>query len=630
MTLPHLRRLLPALARHRRRLALGVLALLATTALSVATPWVLRHAIDDLAAAVTREKLRLYAGAILGLVAVEGVFRYLMRMVLIGVSREMEYELRNDVFRHLTLLAPRYYQHSRIGEVMSRATNDMSAVRMVLGPGIMYTASTAATFAGAVTLMVAISPRLTLLALVPLVLVSWLVRHYGRQVHDRYEEVQAQLAEMNALVQENLAGARVVRAYAQEPHEEARFAAANEEYVSRNRRLVRITGILHPGIGFLMGLGSLAVLWLGGRMVVAGEVTLGQFVAFGAYLAMLHWPMIALGWVVNLVERGEASMGRIHAILDAPAEIRDEDPLPVAAVRGDVEMRSLSLRYDGQPVLLDIDLHVPAGTTVAIVGPTGSGKSTLVSLLPRLVDPRRGPSSWTATTCAASRSPPCAARSASCPRRASSSRPPCARTWPSAWERAGGPAPGGAGGDGRVEWAAGVAQLEKDLRDFPHGLRDGGRRARDHAVGGAEAARRARPRPRHRPAYPRPRRRAVRGGHRDRGGDPRGAARGDARAHHLPRLAPGLDGEGGRPHRRPAGGADRRARHPRGARGPGRLLRRPPPAAAARAGDRDRRGRGVSAPDDDPACRRATTGGSCSACSATCGRTAPRWGRRFA
>ena len=239
MTLPHLRRLLPSLARHRRALVLGLLALFATTALSVASPWVLRHAIDDLTATLTRQKLWLYAGALLGLVVVEGFFRYQMRMILIGVSREMEYDLRNDVFRHLTLLAPRYYQQNRIGEVMSRATNDMSAVRMVLGPGIMYTASTVATFTGTVALMVAISPRLTLLSLVPLVLVSWLVRHYGRQVHDLYERVQEQLAEMNALVQENLSGARVVRAYAQEAHEEARFALANEEYVSRNRRLVQ-------------------------------------------------------------------------------------------------------------------------------------------------------------------------------------------------------------------------------------------------------------------------------------------------------------------------------------------------------------------------------------------------------
>ena len=471
--MPHLRRLLPALSRHRRPLVLGLLALVATTALSVAGPWVLRHAIDDLTVTVTRGKLWLYAGAILGLIAMEGFFRYQMRMVLIGVSRELEYELRNDVFRHLTLLSPRYYQQNRIGEVMSRATNDMTAVRMVLGPGIMYTASTVATFTGAAALMVAISPRLTLLALVPLALVSWLVRHYGRQVHDRFEEVQAQLAEMNALVQENLAGARVVRAYAQEGHEEARFAATNEEYVARNRRLVAITGILHPGIGFLMGLGSLTVLWLGGRMVVAGRITLGEFVAFGVYLAMLNWPMIALGWVVNIFERGEASMGRIHAILDAPPEIRDEDPLPVREIRGDVEFRSLTFAHGGTAVLHEIDLRVPAGTTVAVVGPTGSGKTTLVSLLPRLVDPP--PGTLFVDGHDVRRLPLETLRGAI-------GFVPQESFLFSATVRenvafgargdadAGSTAVAGPGGDARAEWAAGVAQLEKDLRDLPQGF----------------------------------------------------------------------------------------------------------------------------------------------------------------
>jgi ATP-binding cassette subfamily B protein len=459
--MPHLRRLVARLARHRRALVLGLVALLLTTALSVAGPWVLRHAIDDLTVAVTRQKLWLYAGALLGLVVLEGVFRYQMRMVLIGVSREIEYDLRNDVFRHFTLLAPRYYQQNRIGEVMSRATNDMSAVRMVVGPGIMYTASTVATFAGAATLMVAISPRLTGLALVPLALVSWLVRHYGRQVHDRYEEVQAQLAEMNALVQENLAGARVVRAYAQEPHEEARFAVANEEYVSRNRRLVLISGILNPGIGFLMGLGALTVLWLGGRMVVAGVITLGEFVAFGAYLAMLNWPMIALGWVVNLFERGEASMGRIHAILDAQPEIRDLDPVPVTELRGEVEFRGLSFAYDGAPVLHEIDLRIPAGTTVAVVGPTGAGKSTLVSLLPRLFD--APPGTLFVDGHDVRRLPLATLRGAV-------GFVPQESFLFSATVRENVAFGVRGDADGASTWAAGVAQLEKDLRDFPLGF----------------------------------------------------------------------------------------------------------------------------------------------------------------
>jgi ATP-binding cassette subfamily B protein len=372
-------------------MVLGLVCLLVTTALSVASPWVLRYAIDDLVREVTRGKLWVYSGLIVALVCLEGVFRYHMRMILIGISREIEYALRNDVFRHLATLPAAYYQSQRIGEVMSRATNDMTAVRMVLGPGIMYTASTLATFVGTVALMLTLSPRLLLLSLVPLVFVSFLVRHFGRKIHDRFEQVQAQLAELSALAQESLSGARVVRAYVQEAHEARRFDAANQEFLRRNRALIGMFGSLYPGIQLLMGLGGLTVLWLGGRMVASGGMSLGEFVAFSSYLAMLQWPMIAVGWVVNIIERGEASMGRIHRILDTPPAIRDESPLPVPSIRGELEFRRLSFAYDGgPPVLHDIDLKVPAGATVAIVGPTGSGKSTLVSLIPRLFDPPPG------------------------------------------------------------------------------------------------------------------------------------------------------------------------------------------------------------------------------------------------
>ena len=360
--------------------------LLVRTALSIASPWVLRHAIDDLTAGVTHGKLWLYAALIMGIVVFEAFFLYVMRQVLIGISREVEFELRNDLYAHFTRLPARYYQGHRTGDLMSRATNDLSAVRMVLGPGIMYTASTLATFVGTIVFMLRISPRLLLLSLVPLLFVSALVRYFGRRIHDRFESVQAQLSEISAVVQENLSGARVVRAYAQEPHEMARFQAANEEYLRRNRQLIRMYGSLYPGIQLLMGTGAVLVLWLGGRMVVAGTITIGEFVAFGAYLTMLHWPMIALGWVVNIFERGEASMGRIAEILEAPPEIRDEDPEPVSALRGDVEFRGLTFAYDGTPVLHRVDLQVPAGSTVAVVGPTGSGKSTLVSLIPRLFE----------------------------------------------------------------------------------------------------------------------------------------------------------------------------------------------------------------------------------------------------
>jgi ATP-binding cassette subfamily B protein len=238
--------------------------------------------------------------------------------------------------------------------------------------------------------MFRISPLLLGVSLLPLLLVSWLVRHFGRQIHDRFEVVQAELSNMNTVVQESLAGIRVVRAYVQEAYEERRFAQTNDLYLSQNRRLVALSGALYPGIQLLMGLGAVAVVWLGGRLVVQGRITLGEFVAFAAYLAMLHWPMIAFGWVVNIFERGEASMGRIGEMLDAPPEIYDDQPLAVGALRGDVAFRRLSFAYDGKPVLHDIDLDVPAGSVVAIVGPTGSGKTTLVSLLARLADPPAG------------------------------------------------------------------------------------------------------------------------------------------------------------------------------------------------------------------------------------------------
>jgi ATP-binding cassette subfamily B protein len=385
-----LRRLLPYLLLRRRRLLLGLLCLTLTTAFSVASPWVLRYAIDDLTVLVTPRKLMAYAAALVALVLFEGLFRYYMRMILIGASREVEYELRNDIFRHLTRLAPAYFQEHRVGDIMSRATNDLSAVRMVLGPGIMYTANTVATAAGTLAVMASIHPPLLFLSLLPLLFVSWGVRHFGRLIHDRFEEVQGELANMNAVVQESLAGIRVVRAYVQEEHEKARFAEANDAYLRQNRRLILLFGSLYPGIQLLMGLGAAGVLWYGGRLVVAGAITLGEFVAFTAYLAMLHWPMIAVGWVVNIFERGEAAMGRISSILEAPATIRDESLAAVPAIRGEVEFRGLDFSYDGRPVLRGIDLRVPAGAVVALVGPTGSGKSTLVGLLARLFDPPPG------------------------------------------------------------------------------------------------------------------------------------------------------------------------------------------------------------------------------------------------
>jgi ATP-binding cassette subfamily B multidrug efflux pump len=466
-----LRRLLPYLRRHRRTLLWGIFCLLATTALSVASPWVLRYAVDDLTRALTRSKLLAYAAAMVGLVLLEGVFRYFMRLVLISMSRDIEYELRADIFAHLTRLDAGYYHRHRVGDIMSRATNDLSAVRMVLGPGIMYTANTGATFLFAVVLMARISPPLLLLSLVPLLLVSILVRHFGRRIHDRFERVQAQLSDISAQVQENLAGARVVRAYGQEAQEEARFARANEEYLRRSRDLIRVFGSLYPGIQLLMGAGAALVLWLGGSLVVNGRISLGEFVAFGVYLTMLHWPMIALGWVVNLFERGEASMGRILQILDAPPDITDAGAHEVPPLRGEVELRHLSFAYEGTPVLHDVSLHAPAGSTVAVVGPTGSGKSTLVSLLARIFDPPPGTLFVDGVDV---REIPLAEL-----RRVVGFVPQetflfstTVRENVAFGLRGGDPAsaPDEAALRERTEWAAGVSQLARDVEEFPRGF----------------------------------------------------------------------------------------------------------------------------------------------------------------
>jgi ATP-binding cassette subfamily B multidrug efflux pump len=456
----HLRRLLPYLKRHRRPLLVGLTCLLARTVFSVASPWVLRYAIDDLTLGVTRDKLLAYAGLLVAVVTVEGFFLYQMRMILIGVSRQIEYELRGDLFAHLTRLPARYYHSMRTGDLMSRATSDLSAVRMVLGPGIMYTASTLATFVGTIALMVTISPRLLALSLLPLLFVTVLVRYFGRRIHERFEAVQAQLSNISALVQENLSGARVVRAYVQEAHEMARFDAANAEYLKRNRQLIRMFGSLYPAIQLLMGTSAAFVLWLGGRMVITGSITLGEFVAFGAYLAMLHWPMIALGWVVNLFERGDASMGRLLEILDAAPEIGDEAAKDVSAVRGHVRFSGLTFAYADRPVLHDIDLDVPAGSTVAIVGPTGSGKSTLVSLVARMFE---APPGTVLVDGHDVRAVPLATL------RKAVGYVPQETFLFSATVREniafGLPSPDSP----RVEWAAEVAQLARDVADFPKG-----------------------------------------------------------------------------------------------------------------------------------------------------------------
>lgn len=388
------RRLLGYVTPYRRSFLLGFVCVIATTSISLTGPWVLKYAIDDLHAGVTMGKVRFYAIALLLLAAVGGIFRFLMRRIIVGASRDIEYDLRNDFFACLQRLELAYFQHHRTGDLMSRATNDLNAVRMMIGPAVMYTSTTALTFVVGISLMLSIDRRLTLLALIPLPLVSVVVRYFGAAIHRRFEGIQSQLSDISAITQENLSGVRVIRAYGQERFEIERFRQANDEYVRRNKGLIRLMGLYNPSMGLLMGIGSLIVLWLGSRDVVAGRMTVGELVAFNTYLMMLAWPMIAFGWVTNLLQRGAASWKRMLEVLDAAPAITDvhttDEITDVTQIHGDIEFRHLTFAHDDRVVLDDVSFVVPAGTTTAIVGATGSGKSTVLGLLPRLYEPPPG------------------------------------------------------------------------------------------------------------------------------------------------------------------------------------------------------------------------------------------------
>jgi ATP-binding cassette, subfamily B, multidrug efflux pump len=392
---PAFRRLFPFVLRYRREFLLGLVCVVLSSTFQLLAPLVLKYAIDDLGRAVTRQKLITYAAAILVVSSVRALFLFLMRRIIIGASREIEYDLRNAFFARLQQMPLAYYQGRRTGDLMSRATNDLNAVRTMIGPAVMYSASTVLVFAVAIVLMSSIDARLTLIALLPLPLVSISVKVFGSAIHRRFEAIQAQLSDLSAVVQETLAGVRVVRAYNQEPYETERFRKANAEYVRRNRVLIRLQGMFYPSLTLFLGLGSLVVLWVGSREVIRGRITIGEFVAFNSYLVMLSWPMIAFGWVTNMLQRGMASWKRMLEVLDAVPTINDDEVTDVgraAPLAGAIEVRDLVFAYPGSddPVLNHVSLRIEEGQTVAFVGSTGSGKSTLISLLPRLHQPPPG------------------------------------------------------------------------------------------------------------------------------------------------------------------------------------------------------------------------------------------------
>jgi ATP-binding cassette, subfamily B, multidrug efflux pump len=382
--------MVPHLREHRGRIAAGFLCILLTNGFMLTAPWVTKYAVDSLAESVTRQKLAYYGVLIVGLAILRSTFQFFMRRFIIGVSRDIEYAFRNELFAHLEKLPMSFYQKNKTGELMSRATNDLSNVRNLVGPAIMYTANTIITALFAVALMLKINWQLTLLALVPLPVVSFSTRYFGKKIHDLTEESQAMLADLSARVQESLAGIRVVKAFVQEKHEIAEFDRMNQTLVAKNRQLIRVASIFYPVMELMFGFAVVIVLWVGGRQVVQGTISIGDFVAFTLYLGMLTWPMIAFGWVVNLLERGRASMERLNYIFDAPSDIGDTpDVVSDFKLEGAIEFRNLNFRYNGTPILKNISLSIPKGKTVAVVGATGSGKSTLVQLIPRLYNAPR-------------------------------------------------------------------------------------------------------------------------------------------------------------------------------------------------------------------------------------------------
>ncbi len=385
----HLRTLLPYYRPYWRGLVAGMFFILVSNVFTIVGPFIVKLAIDGLTADLTRTRIIQYAVLLVAAALVAGAARFGMRKFLNGISRKIETDLRNDLFAHLLRLPPQFYDRWRTGDLMSRATNDVQAVRQVAGPAIMYLVNTITIGAMALGLMIWISPSLTLIAMIPMVLMPGLVIWLGKKINVRFERIQEQFSEISNFAQENLAGIRIVKAYGREADRSRAFGVLNAEYRRRNMDLAKIWAAFFPVLTFMGGLGSVLVLWIGGREVIAGAITVGDFVAFGFYLVLLMWPMIAVGWVTNQIQRGAASMGRINSLLAEPHVIEDPpSPIALPSVRGEIEFRDVSFRYPGTErwVLKNVSFHIEPGQTVAVVGGTASGKTTLVRLIPRLYD----------------------------------------------------------------------------------------------------------------------------------------------------------------------------------------------------------------------------------------------------
>ncbi len=383
------RTLQPSFTRQRQTLSLGLLTVLLTNLFTFVGPWIAKQAIDGMQAGLTATILLRYCLLILGAALLQGVFRYWSRLLVIGVSREVEFDLRNIVFARLIEQSPAFFQRYRTGDLMSRATSDIESVRMVIGPGIMQLSNTVFTFVIAIAMMLTLDPVLTLWSVMPMPAIALVMYLSAQLYHRRFLDVQVQQAKLNTAAQENFSGIRVVKTYGLEAAQRELFLAANREYLGKNMRLARALGFFHPLVAMIAGFGTLVVLWAGGRRIIDGECTLGTLVAFMALFGLMTWPTIALGWVVSLFQRGSAAMGRINEILSAPLAVADPaDPVtpPESDGGAALEVCRLTFTYPGrtEPALREVSFAIGAGERVAIVGRTGSGKTTLLSLIPRI------------------------------------------------------------------------------------------------------------------------------------------------------------------------------------------------------------------------------------------------------
>lgn len=384
-----LRRLGPYFRPYSRQLLGGIACIAAAVLAGLFGPLIVGRAVDALVGQASSATLLIYGLLLVAVTAVQGVFSFGQRLILVSVSRQIEYDLRNEYFEHLERMPLAFYQRHHTGDLMARATNDLEAVRQLCGPAIMYSTSTLLTASGALFFMARIHWQLTFLSLAMMPLIALVTQFLGHRIHGLFGQVQEQFSALSSRVHESVTGARVVRAHAREGSEVERFALTNSEYVRRNNRLIRWSAAFRPLLQLLTGLGFVAMLWFGGTLVSKGQITVGEFVSFNFFLSKLVWPMIAVGWVVNLVQRGTASLRRIEEIKETEPEIRDGSGAAVGEVSGAVRVTGLDFSYpeSADPALEGIDLTVAAGETLGLVGRTGSGKSTLLSLIPRLLDP---------------------------------------------------------------------------------------------------------------------------------------------------------------------------------------------------------------------------------------------------